>query len=502
MTFNLISKEEKIVGAYITDHSSIAPSHSGKGFWLSQDARFLPILNLFSFNEKELRLSDPNDPGNDIETHNKRNVLYTPSKSVVDTRRLSVSVNDLLIGDVKMLLNFMDVPVVVKGRSDIPKTFQPLHNTQLQEYHDKILILSFESFNCPSSIQETVGLTNYFDNLRYEMIDQGFTEGSKIRTLEYLSKCWVNYKPETPGMVVSNSIKLVKIYEYSSKDFIKDGTTFKDLYCNSTDLTFRKDSSVLNIPTHPQVSSSLLSSHQLLESLRDNGFAAIIVDNDNHIGARYINFINKVLEIPRVKDTQMPEGLYLVSVDSTKSIKTDAFTPLEKIDETPNIYKTKEEAKTGADLKTKTVQEHEMAKLNAGKESIGMRTELERLQSLSAAQRLEYEELRRASDFKYDTQRKEFDLEMARYKQMYEDRSREMELRYNQALKEMKLQEEDRKGFYSREKHHFDLDGMHRKHHYDTISYERDSTLEGLKTVGSVAGLLAGGYVIYKQLSK
>lgn len=84
----------------------------------------------------------------------------------------------------------------------------------------------------------------------------------------------------------------------------------------------------------------------------------------------------------------------------------------------------------------------------------------------------------------------------------YDERLREMDLRHQSALKEFKLQEESNKLQTSSEKFRFDLLGMENKHRYEVEKYGRDSTVETLKTIGSVAGLLAGGYVIYKQLSK
>jgi hypothetical protein len=40
------------------------------------------------------------------------------------------------------------------------------------------------------------------------------------------------------------------------------------------------------------------------------------------------------------------------------------------------------------------------------------------------------------------------------------------------------------------------------KANYEETRYERDTFLEGLKVIGAVAGVVAGGYVLYSKMSK
>ena len=40
------------------------------------------------------------------------------------------------------------------------------------------------------------------------------------------------------------------------------------------------------------------------------------------------------------------------------------------------------------------------------------------------------------------------------------------------------------------------------KSHYEERKFERDNTIETLKTVGAVVGLIAGGMVFYNKMSK
>lgn len=485
MPVNFIARAPRIIGAYLTDHAKIAPVQKEQTFWAADGEKYLPVLNLFKLDDRaELMLSDVDNPANDIETFNGKDVRYNLSKSVVNKKRLDVHAGDLLIGGVRMVLNFMDQPVTMKTRSDIPKLFMPLVNEQLKEWRGKLLILSFHSFNVPQTIKELTGIANYFENLRLEKIQKGEGKTTPARMLEYLSRCWQSYKPEQAVNVISNSIKLAMVHEYQPADFMSGGLEVEDVFCNESGMSFRRSANVLEVATHPKHNDTLLANRQIVQSMRENGISCFIVDNDKRLSERFINFVGSVRKIPQVVDFERPEGLYITTVDGQKSLGADAFIPLSDIDSCRYIYKSHEEALEGADVRQQAQQHHELSKLE-------MNVEAAQLQQQALKMRHQFEEQIR-------------NLEMdAKRRQMEQDAYiRDMETRHQETLRNFKIQEEANKFHTNSEKFRFDLIGMENKHNYEAAKYDRDTTIETLKTVGSVAGLLAGGYVLYKQLTK
>lgn len=496
MSKTFISRSPKIIGAYLSELGRIAPSQNGETFWTTDGQRFLPLVKLFSLAERsDLTLANIESPANDIETYNSKDPHYSLSRAVVTNKRMDVSAGDLTIGSTRMVLNFTDQPVVMKTRSDIPKMFLPLRNEQLRDWYNKVMVLSFHSFNVPSTIREISGITNYFENLRIERIQRGEGKSTTTKMLEFLSQCWQSFNPDVVKTLTTNSIKLVMVHEYLSADFMQDGKEVADLYCTESGLHFRRTSNILELPTHPKHNDTLIANRQIVETMRDNGISCFIVDNHDRIGDRYINFAGQVRLVPKSKSPNQLDGLYIASVNGSKSLDSDSFTPLEAIDECPYVYKSQEEALQGADRRMQAQQEFELNKLGMSMEATQMQQEL-----IKMRHQFEQEALRVKAESEERVRR--IELENKQRQIAYDERLREMDLRHQSALKEFKLQEESNKLQTSSEKFRFDLLGMENKHRYEVEKYGRDSTVETLKTIGSVAGLLAGGYVIYKQLSK
>ena len=485
MPCKFIARPPQIVGAYMTDHSKIAPVQKDQAFWVNDSEKFLPILNLFNLNERaEVRLADTQNASNDIETYNPQDIRYTLSPNVVANNRLNVSSGDLLTGGVRFVLNFMDQPIITKTRADIPKLFMPLNNVQLKEWAGKLLVLSFHSYNIPQTIKEISGIANYFENLRTEKIQRGEGKSTPARMLEYLSRCWQSYKPAAGGVVLSNSIKLVMVHEYVPSDFMDRGVESDVLYCSESGLSFRRSSNVLDVPVHPKHNDTLLANREIVESMRDNGVSCFIVDNNKLLSDRFINFVGNVRKIEQIVDYNRPDGLYITTLDGQKSLGVDSFIPITDIDTCRYIYRSHEEALQGADIRQQAVQAHEINKLE-------MSVEAAELNRDAMHDRHQYEERIRVLDAENKRQQADADMRM-----------RAIELKHQQDLRDYKLQEVSNKAWLNNEKYRFDMIGMENKHHYESVKYERDSSIETLKTVGSVAGLLAGGFVLFKQISK
>ena len=55
---------------------------------------------------------------------------------------------------------------------------------------------------------------------------------------------------------------------------------------------------------------------------------------------------------------------------------------------------------------------------------------------------------------------------------------------------------------YDDYKYRMDTRHLDTKTHYEERKFERDNTIETLKTMGAVAGLVAGGMMFYNKLMK
>jgi hypothetical protein len=478
MPTNFINRSPEMVGVYLTDGATVAPSQKGQNYWLPETSRFLPILNMLQFTERaELRLADTAQSSNDIETYNAKTNNYSLNQSLITRNRLDVSAGDLLVGGVRLVLNFMESPVSVKTRSDIPKLFRPLVNSQLEDYKGKLVVLSFHSFNTPTMIRDLTGIANYFENLRLDKIQRGEVNTTPVKMLEYLSRCWQEFKPETAKCAPSNSIKLAMVHIYNPSDFMREGISHEDLYCSESGLLIRRTDNIFEMGIHPKLSDSMVANKQIVQSLRDNGMSCFIVDNDKRVSARFINFAGQIRQIPQVVDKHRPQGLYITSIDGDKSLEADSFVPLDKIDESPYIFRSQEEARLGADIRTQTAQTHELTKLELGIEATHLRHD-------------------------YEERIRQMDLDAKRRQAEFDASAKKMDAQYQEALRAIQLSMEDRKDRSHHDKYRFEVLGMENKHRYESEKYERDTTVETLKTIGSVAGLMAGGYVLYKQLSK
>lgn len=478
MKVKFINRVPEMASVYLTDGATIAPTQKGQNYWLAETSRFLPILNMMQFTDRaELRLADTEQTGNDIETYNAKTNPYTLNKNIVDRNRLDVSVGDLLVGGVRLILNFMDTPVTVKTRTDIPKLYLPLVSTQLDDYRGKLIVLSFHTFNTPQMIKDITGIANYFDNLRNEKSSQGEGNTTPVKMLDYLSRCWKEFKPDTSKGVIPNSVKLAMIHSYSYSDFTHEGVSYEDLYCAESGLLICKTVKVLEMSKHPKLSDNMLANKQIVQSLRDNGVSCFIVDNEKLISERFINFAGQIRQIPNIVDKHKLQGLYITSIDGDKSLGADSFVPIDKIDESPYIFRSQEEALFGADIRTQTSQTHELNKLELGIESTRLKHQ--------------YEERIRQMDM--DARKRQVEFDAA---------SKKMEAQYQQSLQSIRMNTEERKDRSVHDKFKFEVMGMESKYRYENDKYERDSTIETMKTVGSIAGLMAGGYVLFKQLSK
>lgn len=173
----------------------------------------------------------------------------------------------------------------------------------------------------------------------------------------------------------------------------------------------------------------------------------------------------------------MVNGLYIITTDENAKPHTEIICGLDKIDENQYVYRTVEEANTGADIKNKYKQELEKSRHEL---------ELERISRSNESLELKTKHEREINELKLQ------------YQERTDAVKKEME-----TFKSLKERESiQTKTSYDDYKYRMDTRHLDTKTHYEERKFERDNTIETLKTMGAVAGLVAGGMMFYNKLTK
>ena len=511
-----INRTSKPVGLYYTDVNSFS-KHSGDVFAYENEASpYLPIMQVVKIvKESESKLINPSDYALSVGMHNNQeagNALVAEilKKSMIDTTQ-----GDLLLGGVTLILNFTKYQLTAVSGYGIPKTYKPIEASNLRQYAGKVVILTVHSLNSVKVVRELFGHVNYINTLA-ERVAKNLNQKDLEMThvLNYVSETLAG-KVRMDEAALQRTMKVVTATEVTQEEIAHSGHQ-SELFLINKDilLSFIEP---LGVSEHPSLSQKKLQEEDLVETLRSNGLACFIVDNEGHLGERFISFAGKVYPVPRVKDASLPQGLHLVSLDAQRKYSTDEVIELSKIDDSGFVFKSREEAIVGADMRKQYSDEVEMSRITAIKESMDAKAyyekESQRLkdedrrrdsENKAWLQRLEQENKeRQAAHEEAERKRKSDNEELDRKRKLeYEERERQSERRHQEALKMLKTDTEASKALWEANKFRYENYGLERKSQYEERKYERDSTLETVKAVGAVAGLLAGGYVIFKQLSK
>ena len=463
MTTHIFMSSDEVIGCYTPDTKIITQREGEKKiFFNPKNQHHLAILDNFQFDPKDdIRFTKARRVDEDIRSTNKTEL----SAEIVSKSFLDVRTNDLFIGAQRVCLNFLDRNVIITSREGIPKLYRPLTSKAFPDYQGKILIYSVLTINTPAGLRAAGYHDNPLELVKNRLINTNMNISREVsKMLEYaLQKC----QEADPG--VSHTLKLIVVSTIEGH-YIEAMKRGVEVYMPDKDLqvSLRK---MGEVELHNRLRAGT-NDPGVIEGVRENGVACYIVDNSDQIGDRYTLVAGMVKKIPKVKSTTQYEGLHILSLDESKLPTPDAHIPLDKIDESRFIFKTHEEALSGADARTKYLNESEERKVKMAEEALQNRQTYEdRIRKLETEQR-------------------------------------ENELRHQKTISDMKLAMEIEKQETDRQKYHlerqkFALDGvgMERKDTYEKVRYSRDTTVEMIKTVGAVAGLAATGYMIYKNFS-
>ncbi|MDD2819432.1 MAG: hypothetical protein PHN51_11650 [Candidatus Nanopelagicales bacterium] len=485
-----ISGNLRVAGIYITDGDNVSLTGAARSYWKSKDdVKYLPLLKLFTFHSSsDIVFTTGENIADDITTHNSLTSNKRPSPEVMLKSRIDVRPNDLTIGGVVIGLNFTKYNLTIQSDIGISGTYRPLTNSSLKQYDGKLVLFRVFALPTPDAYHALTGVSNYLETLiERERGKTSIGHEQRLEVLRTVAEFWNTSPGNTPNHKFGQ-LKVCQITEIP-ESMLMDRDKPVDLYVRSLRLVVTTKG-LLDIPDHGDLSRAGADAELVADTIREHGTVCYIVDNKNTIGHRYYSFAGTVREVPRRHDENAIDGLYIVSADKNHQIHTDAFTPLAEIDNNRFIFKSREEAESGADKRAQFTQEAELTRLNKQVQvedaKLNVLMTKSEVEALLARIRAESEADKRNSE----REKTQHEQELIRIKGEHE---REMAaLRTSQ--KSMDFD-------FDRVKYMYDARSLQNKERYESDRYSRDSTLETLKTAGSVAGLLAAGFIAYRKFS-
>ena len=501
------------VGMYVTDATTLAHHRGAESYWIThKEFNYVPILRMLNIsNDNEIRLASGERIEEDITSYNQNYRLTMMDEAKVEKTKLNVTTNDLLVNTIDIALNFTGKRVTIVGHRGGPKSYAPLKLEPMHEFQGKLLFLTLYTLNSKESIHRVYGLVNYISHLRNRLADKRDINSCELKDVyEYVLDCYANTKT---GVILDSTdtykIATIGILDTDRVKKFGDPDTTIHIRNRQLEVSFCE---ILTAPVHDVFSQNYSQDVQIMDTIREHGRSYFIVDNNDKISDRFMYIAGKVMKVPKQKNPDRLCGFYDMHIDGKKSLSADDFTPIENLDSLDYLYKTEEEALYGANKKEIYKDTIELKKLDKVNESIELKSETEVVSAELLKQRQELELIikKRLADMdeQYRTKQQARDEEDRKNKLRYEEEIRKLKLRHEEDMlqykrdsENAKRQTEDHKFNYERNRYQMDNLSLYSKREYEVGKYERDSTIETIKTVGGIVGLIAGGVVLYGKMA-
>jgi hypothetical protein len=471
---------------YLSDELDLYNNNSTKSIHTGEFNHYLPVLSLLRFNVRdEIALVNGRNKQEEVVAYNRNTSSKSLSKEVCLEKRFDITQNDILLGPMNLVFNLTDHNVTIIAPGELRKTYRPIESKKLEDLYGKLIIMTIYTFNNPYMISDLTGYSDYFEN--YLNLYKG--RGNKnleeiIQILEFLKENWCRFKVNAiPDARNQNSIKVVSMVEVDEGELLT--AEHNRLFCPERNLTITLEN-IIDTPEHPGT-QNVIANSDVKTHLRNNSFVCYIVDNNDAISDRYINVAGAVKRINKIKNPNMINGLYLINTGDNGT-NNEIICKLDEIDDNDYVYRSMEEANAGADIRKQYMDSIEQS-----------RAEIESLRIKHANEGIVLK-----SKHEKDT------LEI---KNTYDKMMKEQSLLFESQLHELKKNMETfknnneresltKKGEFESFKYDIDRKSNVSKSEYEERKYTRDSTVETLKTIGSVVGLVAGGVVMYSKFAK
>ena len=507
------NSKSEIIGMYVTDATTLAHHKGAESYWIThKDFKYLPILRMFNVSrDNEVRLASGERISEDITTYNQNYRLTMMNEKLVEKTKINTTSNDTQVGVIMAALNFTGKRVTIVDHLGFPKSHAPLKLEPMDHYQGKLLLITLHTFNSKENMHRVYGLTNYIKQLRDRLVGkEDFRSKENLKMYDYILECYANAKT---GVILdaTDTYKVATLNVLDSDRLVGFGEESNTFHISNLgiEISFCE---ILNAPMHDVFSQNYSLDTQVMDTIREHGRSYFIVDNHDKIADRYMYSAGKVVKVPKQKNPNRLCGFYHMHIDGRKSLTADDFTPIESIDTLEFLYRTEEEALYGANKKDVYKDEIELKKLDKLNESLERKTEVEITSTELFKQRQEFEFLfkKRMAEMEEENRIKQQAREEEDRKRrlQIEEEDRRRKAAYEESMLQLKReaeyrkqQTEDHKFNYDKNRYHMDNLSLYSKRDYEVGKYERDSTIETIKTVGGIVGLVAGGVVLYGKMA-
>lgn len=488
MAYNNISVHETPVAMYVTDAGTLTKHSGGASYWTAlKENRYIPLLSLIKLDcVNDFRFTTGENISDDILSYNSNTSSQRPLSNIIANNRIDISANDLFVGGILMCMNFTRYCVTLVSSTGVPKMYRPLESIKFPEYEGYLIFFTIHTVNSPVSIKNSFGFQNYIEKIYSARSSDNTAKDKELS--EFLSFILNNLQGNRniTDSVISDTIKVVTAYQIHESEFLNRKQK-QDIYIQNKGILASLDN-VVDVSPHPLFNDAVIDDKTILEGIRDNGVSCFIIDNDDLIGDRYINFAGQVIKVPKHKSKSKVNGLYIGSLDGDKHFTLENLTSLEDLDDNKYIYKSYEQALDGGDLKTKFMEETELRRIIRNEEAQASKLEYEK-----AFRELEEKSRQRVLAIEEQSKNRVNELE---------EQARISKLEYEKQLRDITLQIEQTKEKTTSVKHTLENKGMKKKAKYEEDRYQRDSVIETIKTVGAIAGLALGIFALYTKMTK
>lgn len=497
MNLEYVNTKCLVSSCFMTDNGRV---FQGVGY-----KEFHPLISEMEFKATtDIKMVHGKDVCNNIETYDANASNKKLNQFIKEQKKIDVTSGDISIVPSQYLLNFTDFDIVCYNHLNFPITLPRLESKALKDlYRGNMVVMTVYRLPTPSNVTSVTGVDkNYLDSILQNNIGLSNTNvklANFLKVIEFANNSWQQLS-YMDAEFKANSIKVVTFSQihqdtFNHKNRLHSSQQFQDVYLNEYDIILSRES-VFQYKNNPAITRNIDS--KILKDVVLQGTKYIyMVDRDNKLGDRYYNIHGDVVKIPKLSleaSLHQPDGLYTGQYDSIAGTQPDAPIPLDQIDTIDFIYKTIEEAEQGANKSEIFNQQLR------DKESQMRHRELELNNGILENKRLAEEARRRNEEdrIRYEHEAHTREVEIARLKQEGQRQEanlmslkRELESR---GLKEKTEYETNGYGM----RHYFE----ERKYRHDDTRYERETYIETIKTVAATAGVLATGFMIYKQLNK
>lgn len=489
MNLDFIKIKQQVVSCYMLEGGKLFEGPGFKGF--------KDIVEEISFKDRtEFKMVFPANVGDSIETYDANHTNKRLSNNVIQQKKIDVTAGDLCVSPTQIILNFTDFPIVCYNQFNTPTTLPRLENKTLNDkFRGNVVLLTVHRLNNPKRVSDVTGNSkNYLQDLLDKYRTRVRTPLSRFANymdiIEFAQESWdkLNYFDAEYNCnmitVVTSAIIPSESFRVNNKPGASE-VEYQSLMLAEHDLLLTKDS-VFFHKENPSL-EKYFDVNEFKNKVMTGSRFIYLVDRNNKLQDRWYYSHGTVELIPKITSGDLSlreDGLYFGRYDDEVGIRISAPIPLEEIDKLDFIYTSKEHAERGAD---KAEQ---------------WRQELSERESRIKVRELELRDAGNEKKAQYESTIQTLKMENERIKNDFQRQAHERELEFTEFKRNLERDSMRDRSNYDRQGYHMKNYFDERKYEREDVSYGRESYIETLKTVAATAGVIATGFMIYKQLSK